>query len=285
MTALHRHVTGSADREGDLTLRALADIAAELAVAGYPVFPCRVDKAPAVASGFKAATTDPAAARRLFERQGAALVGIATGAIANAAVLDLDGDAGLAWGAAQRAELPATLVVRTRRGGLHHWFRLDGTEAPRSTAGRLAPGVDTRGRGGYAIAWYPAALIAGRGHMAPWPAWLSRALASPPPPPPPPRHLAPTTAALRLLARALARVRGASAPGERVPGNRHDTLRAAARLVGGVVALGLIEEGAARRELIAAGLASGLPEREVEAVVAWGLRDGAARPLDWRASA
>ena len=284
MTALHHQTTGPEDRGGDLNMRPLADTAAALALAGYPVFPCRADKAPAVASGFKAATTDPAAARHLFERTGAALVGIATGAAADAAVLDLDGDAGLAWGEAQRADLPATLVVRTRRGGLHHWFRLDGMQAPPSTAGRLASGVDTRGRGGYAIAWNPAALIAGRGHMAPWPAWLSHALAPPPPPPPPPRHLVPTTAALRLLARALARVRSASAPGERAPGNRHDTLRAAARLVGGVVALGLIEEGAARRELMAAGLATGLPEREAEAVVAWGLREGAARPLDWRAS-
>lgn len=263
----------------------LAETAALLAAAGYAVFPCGADKAPVIAGGFKAATSDPAEAYRLCLRPGASLIGVATGAPSSVAVLDLDGEPGLAWGTAQGDRLPPTVTVRTRRGGLHLWFRLDGAASPPSTAGRLGVGVDTRGRGGYAIAWDSAALLPGPGRMATWPTWLSGALAPPPAPPPPPPHVPAASAALRLLARALARVRGAPAPGEGMAGCRHDTLRAAARLVGGVVALGLLDEGAARRELVAAGLAAGLPEREAEAVVAWGLKDGAARPLDWRGRA
>jgi hypothetical protein len=258
----------------------IAKAAADLAAAGFAAFPCGIDKAPVISTGFKAATTDPDTAYRLFERPGAELIGVATGAPSGVAVLDLDGAAGLSWAEAHAELLPATVVVRTRRGGLHYWYAAPGAPPP-STAGRIAPGVDTRGRGGYAIAWNPAELLGGRAEMAPWPEWLSALLVPAPPPPAPPRHVPLDTAAMRLLARALARVRAASAPADGIPGRRHETLRAAARLIGGVVAIGLVNEIAARRELIAAGIAAGLPHAEVAAVVAWGLADGARHPLTW----
>ena len=42
-------------------------------------------------------------------------------------------------------------TARTGGGGLHWYFRAEG-ETPRNTAGRLAPGVDTRGDGGQVVA-------------------------------------------------------------------------------------------------------------------------------------
>jgi hypothetical protein len=192
-----------------------AAAAAALAAAGFSVFPCGTDKAPVVAGGFKATTADLAVAHRLFRRPGVALVGVATGEPSVVVVLDLDGPAGLAWAEAHRHLLPETLIVRTRRGGLHHWFRLDGAPPP-STAGRLGAGVDTRGRGGYAIAWDAAALVHGRALMAPWPTWLSDALAPPPAPPAPP----PRPAVRLVMLHHLSDPDGLPRPGLLVPGRR-----------------------------------------------------------------
>jgi len=77
----------------------LIHAAAALAEAGFAVFPCGADKAPVIATGFKAATCNRADVERLFRRSGAALIGVATGTASGAAVLDLDGEPGLAWGA------------------------------------------------------------------------------------------------------------------------------------------------------------------------------------------
>jgi Bifunctional DNA primase/polymerase, N-terminal len=47
--------------------------------------------------------------------------------------------------------LPATATVLTPSGGLHHWLTAPpGTRVP-NTAGALAPGIDTRGFGGYLV--------------------------------------------------------------------------------------------------------------------------------------
>ncbi len=44
-----------------------------------------------------------------------------------------------------------TITVRTANSGLHYWFKMP--RAPlKSSAGKLAPGIDTRGAGGYVIA-------------------------------------------------------------------------------------------------------------------------------------
>jgi hypothetical protein len=41
-------------------------------------------------------------------------------------------------------------------------------------------------------------------------------------------------------------------------------------------------QGDVRRELAQAGRDAGLPDKEAVAAVAWGLKDGATRPLEWR---
>jgi hypothetical protein len=100
----------------------LAQIASNLARnAGWPVFPVRNDKRPATRHGFKDATTDPAEIARLFALPGAALIGVPTGKMSGADVLDVDvkHDAARAWLLAVETSIPSTRSYRTRSGGVH----------------------------------------------------------------------------------------------------------------------------------------------------------------------
>jgi hypothetical protein len=64
----------------------------------------------------------------------------------------------LVWWFSHRDRLPLTRVHRTRSGGLHLIFR----HVPdvRCSAGRIAPGIDVRGDGGYII-WWPGTARSG----------------------------------------------------------------------------------------------------------------------------
>ncbi len=135
------------------------------------VFPCRADKRPATPHGFKDAVSDIAAADALWRRYPGPLIGVATGTISNLAVLDIDPD-GRAWWEANAGRLPATKMIRTRRGGLHLWYQ----QAPglKCSAGQIATGIDVRADGGYAIAWVCAGLpVLREGPLAPWPRWVT----------------------------------------------------------------------------------------------------------------
>ena len=161
------------------TNASLLSQAIRLARDGFNVLPCKSDKTPACKRGLHDATTDPAIVARLFAGHGVALIGIRTGIESGVAVLDLDGEPGLDWLAREHGSLPATAKVKTRRGGAHLWYRLaDGMAVPPTTAGKIAAGVDTRGVGGYAIAWGPELLV--RRSMAVWPLWLTDVLRPPP---------------------------------------------------------------------------------------------------------
>ena len=120
---------------------------------GLPVFPCAArGKQPAIRGGFHAATTNPATVERYW-RQADLNVAIATGAVSNVWVLDTDGAVGAASLSAIEAKygaLPLTRTVLTGSGGWHFWFRYS-SPIP-STAGRIAPGIDTRGDSAYIIA-------------------------------------------------------------------------------------------------------------------------------------
>jgi hypothetical protein len=139
-------------------------IALALVRDGFATLPVRASKVPATPHGHLDATADPGAVARLFAAYPAPLIGIATGVPSGVAVLDVD-PPGLPWLEANARRLPETIRVRTRRGGFHFWFRI-GSATPRSTASEIAPGVDTRGAGGYCIAWEPSLLIGARLHMA-----------------------------------------------------------------------------------------------------------------------
>jgi hypothetical protein len=120
-----------------------------LAKQGMAVFPCRCrDKRPATANGLKDATTDPEQIITWWTEQPGYNVAIATGAISKIFVVDADGpDAALEL---RRLNLPATVEAITARGK-HLYFRYPGTSV-RNTAGKIAPGIDTRGDGGYVLA-------------------------------------------------------------------------------------------------------------------------------------
>jgi putative DNA primase/helicase len=91
-------------------------------------------------------------------------VGIATGAPSRIIVLDIDprhcGDEMLAALEREHGALPATWRFLTGGGGEHIVLRHPGARIPNS-AGRLGPGIDVRGDGGYIVA-PPSGHICGR---------------------------------------------------------------------------------------------------------------------------
>jgi hypothetical protein len=123
--------------------------ALDYAARGLPVFPCLPrSKAPAVPRGFLSATTNPATIRRFWTNP-ECNVAIPTGARSGFWALDVDGAvATLRALEMEHGAIPKTRTVATARGK-HAWFAYPGSVP--STAGRLGPGIDTRGDDGYVI--------------------------------------------------------------------------------------------------------------------------------------
>jgi putative DNA primase/helicase len=107
-------------------------------------------------------------------------ISILTGTPSGIFVLDIDPDNGgvetmKALGN-QHGRLPATYIVQTGSGGWHYYFQMPDFEL-RNSAGRVGPGIDTRGDGGQVIA---AGSVSSRGpyvvladaDVAPAPDWL-----------------------------------------------------------------------------------------------------------------
>jgi hypothetical protein len=165
-------------------------------------------------------------------------------------------------------------VAVTTRRGLHLWFRLRRFAGVPSTAGRIARGVDTRGSGGYAIAWDPPALIAGRARMAEWSVWLDDALkppAPPPPPPlPPPSPLARGSDAESRYAAAALR-RGVERVAMAREGTRNDALNREAWALARLIGRGL-DAASIRTALAIAARVAGLGPREADATIESALR-------------
>ena len=171
-----------------MTTAGLADVAAALGARGLPCFACNAGKQPIVAGGFKAATTDGAGLRRMFAAADAELIGVPTGRASGWVVLDIDvkgGARGGEWLARNRARIPVTRAHTTRSGGLHFVFLAPEGVDIRNSAGRVAPGVDVRGEGGYVIVPpSPGYAVADECEPAELPAWLVEACRAPDPPPP-----------------------------------------------------------------------------------------------------
>jgi hypothetical protein len=152
--------------------------ALQLGAQGYPVFPCRTaDKRPACAHGFYAAATDAADIKELWRDSPGDLIGVRAGIVFDCLDVDAKHEAAHAWWGKHRQEIPTTRTHRTRSGGLHLLFQCNAMV--RCSAGKLAPGVDTRGAGGYII-WWPAAgyPVLTDAPLAPWPDWLLAEFAS-----------------------------------------------------------------------------------------------------------
>lgn len=123
---------------------------------GYPIFPCREKddafgnvKTPLTKSGFKDATTDLQKIKEWWTKYPTALIGYAVPE--NKLIIDVDPRNGgdINDVITRFGQLPNTPTVLTPSGGQHYYFT---TDTPlRNTASKLAPGIDTRGTGGYVI--------------------------------------------------------------------------------------------------------------------------------------
>lgn len=123
--------------------------------------PCstRREKPPLTPHGLKDATTDPARIREWWSQWPDANVAIATGPASKLLVVDIDTDpkksingfASMETLQARGLSFPETMRIRTPRGGVHLYYEYDGSDIGNSV-GKIAPGIDIRGVGGYVLA-------------------------------------------------------------------------------------------------------------------------------------
>jgi putative DNA primase/helicase len=268
---------------------AFASSAFRLALRGRAVFPLAVgSKVPLPGShGFLEANSDPDVARARWNKWPGANIGVATGPVSGFWVLDIDAPTGIETMRALvriHGKPGPTVLVFTPNGGLHPWFKWPefGPEI-RNSAGRVGPGLDVRGEGGYITA-PPSVLLdrkrayrwaPGRDEILPAPDWLVE-LTKPPPelPRQEPRPL--TGDADNYVAAAVAsEVRLLERAGE---GTRNDTLNRVAFSVGGFVKAGCIPEEWARAQLESRAVATGLTLTEARRTIASAF--AAARPRE-----
>jgi Bifunctional DNA primase/polymerase, N-terminal/Primase C terminal 1 (PriCT-1) len=126
-----------------------------LATRGIHVFPCVPrGKAPACEHGCKAATTDGDTIRQWWHTEPHYNIGIACGSVSGIFAVDIDSyeaEKRLAKLEDAHDRLPPTVEVITSRGR-HLYFRYPTDRSVRNSAGKIAPGIDTRGDGGYTLA-------------------------------------------------------------------------------------------------------------------------------------
>ena len=132
----------------------LLHTALTLASRGLHVFPCKPrDKRPATINGLKDATTELDTIRHWWRQEPQLNVAIATGRSSKIFVVDIDGpdaEGELCKLEAQHGEIWPTVESITARGR-HLFFRWP-DRMVRNSAGRIAPGIDVRGEGGYVLA-------------------------------------------------------------------------------------------------------------------------------------
>ena len=132
----------------------LLHTALTLASRGLHVFPCQPrDKRPATKNGLLDATTELETIRQWWRQEPQLNVAIATGRSSKIFVVDIDGpdaEGELCKLEAQHGEIWPTVESITARGR-HLFFRWP-DRMVRNSAGRIAPGIDVRGEGGYVLA-------------------------------------------------------------------------------------------------------------------------------------
>jgi hypothetical protein len=112
----------------------------------FKVFPCRADKRPYTANGYKDATSDPDTLLDWERRFPGALIGIPC-APNGIFALDVDVLAALDELAAGHPPFEVGPIQSTPRGGLHLVFRLPANVKVPNNAGKLGPGLDLRSDG------------------------------------------------------------------------------------------------------------------------------------------
>lgn len=243
---------------------------------GWRVFPCIPrQKEPAIKRWQVLATTDPKQIEAWWTTRAENNIGLACGASSGVFVVDIDqhaedGEATLAKAQKRLGRLPDTAEQRTGGGGRQLFFAYPDGREMRNSAGKIGPGVDTRGNGGFVVV--PPSLHPS-GKRYEWLAWPHHV---------PPGELpdawvrklekkrqtviqAPVTpmpcVSNRTLERLLRQVRG------QTEGNRHCTLYAVARDVQEKQLVGLVPPGDHDGHLLECAIASGLPEAEARRVL------------------
>lgn len=148
-------------------------------------------KHPRTPSGFKAATTDPEQIREWLKKWPICNWGMATGRASGIIVIDIDAkNSGFETWEGLRNEHPEpieTPTVRTggEQRGEHLYFKHPERAEIRNSAGKLAPGIDVRGSGGYVLLPpsktvhpYEWELSFKDAELAPLPDWLAEKLTS-----------------------------------------------------------------------------------------------------------
>ncbi len=248
-----------------MTSSSLASAAFQLALKRKAIFALSPgSKIPLAGThGHLDASIDADVCRVRWKKNPTANIGIATGSRSGFWAIDVDpihgGDKTLQSLIEEHGELPTTVSVKTPSGGIHMWWSWsDDPPVIRNSAGRIGPGIDVRGEGGYVIA-PPSVLSDGRSYQ--WigkskpddpleivaaPGWLTE-LALPPPPPERTDPVRPTEDLVRYVKASLEaelyRLENAGA------GSRNDVLNRASFNVGQFVGAGAVPEAWATSSL------------------------------------
>jgi hypothetical protein len=245
---------------------------------GWAVLPVAPrGKVPLTRHGLLDASHDRAQVEAWWRRRPDANIGVATGPPSGLLVVDLDGREGLgSWARLEARHGPVlTLEAMTGGGGVHLVYGYPAGVNLGNSAGRLGPGIDSRGRGGYVLvapSVHPSGrryAWTGRGEtpIAQAPPWLVELLRPPPPRPVPAvrrewqpgddqRQLARFNGLLDVMARAR-------------PRQRNNQLYWCACRLRELLAEGAPPEWV--ELLVDAGVATGLGEAEVRRTITSGL--------------
>ena len=248
----------------------------------------KAGKHPRTPNGVKDASTNLDLIGEWWTRWPNANIGIATGAASNLTVVDLDGKAALAafLQLSGLAALPSKATIMTARG--HHvYYRSDGLVIGNS-AGKLAPGIDVRGEGGYVIAHGSQHASGAMYRLQGWSMWHHTIV-----PEPVPHWLAAlgtATGDKKVAAPAaednskIANYGEAALSGElekllaASEGQRNDTLNTCAFKLGQLCAAGALDEVDVVVQLTRAAMFIGLEEAEIASTIGSGLSAGKQSP-------
>ena len=248
-------------------------------------------KHPRTQHGFQDATSDPAQIKEWWLQWPDANILVPTSERTGIFVLDIDpghgGSETLEKLEAEYGSLPVTQEQTTGSGGRHLLFNHPGPVF-RNTAGKLGPGIDTRGEGGYIIA-APSNHVSGKCYR-----WREGRKPNQVPAAAAPEWL------LELLRKRNTKCLQPSSRGEATPsayaeavlaeeqklvanaarGTRNEQLNMSAFALGELVGGGQLDQGRVERSLTDAALAAGLHQREIESTLASGLRAGMKNPRE-----
>lgn len=124
---------------------------------GWRVFPCNLEKQPLTKHGFYDAVLNEDQIDLWWKEFPNASIGIATGHLSGIYVVDVDikdkkpGANSIATLEAKYGKLPVTPISRTGSGGWQYIFAYPIGEKLGSSKEKVAPGIDTRGNGGYVV--------------------------------------------------------------------------------------------------------------------------------------